>query len=242
MDEKAGKGTCEESDSAHKSVEAVEAQNNSASFQESDLGIMPGTASQHSRAQSTKDVVLRIECITDRQMKVGLGVSFTADVLATVALFTEFSLKITQSKDNWPTTAHKSAVANVLFGGLGLLLLLWMAILWIKRFLASPSGACWKHRRRRMSILVGAEVAVQTVNLLAFIIPNASMLHSPCSDYNQLLVTMCVLIRWTCWNTLFLLICIHAHNVNPWRSKDSLASVVMGLLNAWPRFAMSGRP
>lgn len=51
-------------------LEALEAQDESFAFQESDLGIMPGTASQHSRTQPNNDVVLRIECITDRQMKV----------------------------------------------------------------------------------------------------------------------------------------------------------------------------
>lgn len=53
-----------------------------------------------------------------------------------------------------------------------------------------------------MCILVGAEVAVQTVNLVAFLIPNAAILYSPCSNANQLLITMCVLVRWTCWNTV----------------------------------------
>ena len=52
------------------SLETLEAQDENFIFQESDLGIMPGTASQHSKAQPSKDVVLRIECITDRQMKV----------------------------------------------------------------------------------------------------------------------------------------------------------------------------
>ena len=53
-----------------------------------------------------------------------------------------------------------------------------------------------------MCVLVGAEVAVQTVNLVAFIIPNGTLLYSPCADYNQLLITLCVLVRWTCWNTV----------------------------------------
>ena len=51
-------------------LEAMEAQDEKFVFQESDLGIMPGTASQHSKAQPNNDIVLRIECITDRQMKV----------------------------------------------------------------------------------------------------------------------------------------------------------------------------
>ena len=37
---------------------------------ESDLGIFPGSAEDHSKSQQTADIVLRMECMSDRQMKV----------------------------------------------------------------------------------------------------------------------------------------------------------------------------
>lgn len=37
---------------------------------ESDLGIFPGSTEDHSKSQQTSDIVLRMECMSDRQMKV----------------------------------------------------------------------------------------------------------------------------------------------------------------------------
>ncbi|KAK9833350.1 hypothetical protein WJX84_002134 [Apatococcus fuscideae] len=145
-----------------------------------------------------------------------LGVSYFANVLATVALFTEFGVKLGYLGNNWPGPSHSAALANTVIGSACLLELLWIAVIWARRLLASYRlGKCWKHRRRRISLLVEMELLVQIINLVSFLIPNAAVLHTPCQAANRWIITICVGVRWTCWNTLFGLICIHAPHVNP---------------------------
>ncbi|KAK9824760.1 hypothetical protein WJX74_005593 [Apatococcus lobatus] len=188
---------------------------------ESDLGIFPGSTQDHSKSQQTNDIILRMECMSDRQMKAALGVSYCANVLAFVALFTEFSIKLTGRRDDWPDAARAAAKANVSIGCVCLVELVWIAALWARRLIASHRlGKIWKRRRRRISILVELELLVQIINLIALLIPNSFVLYTPCNHINQYAITVMVAVRWTCWNTLFQLICIHAHNVNPWRNKS----------------------
>ncbi|KAK9817436.1 hypothetical protein WJX74_003963 [Apatococcus lobatus] len=60
---------------------------------------------QTSNLSSTKDkyqVVLRIECITEHQMKLALGVAHATFVLAAIALFAEFGQKLTMGGQEAP--------------------------------------------------------------------------------------------------------------------------------------------
>ena len=58
-------------------------------------------------------------------------------------------------------------------------------------------------RRKRHATLFLTEAAVQLVNLLCYIIPNCSQLQHPC-QWNFPLFKWCGWIRWTCWNTVSL--------------------------------------
>ena len=53
-----------------------------------------------------------------------------------------------------------------------------------------------------MSLLVAAELTLQIVNLLAFILPNGALLADPCYIWQGYLLGFSLLVRWTCWNTV----------------------------------------
>lgn len=64
--------------------------------------------------------------------------------------------------------------------------------------------ACRTQRRHRSTLVVEAELVVQLINLIAFLIPNAvPVAHVLCEDplFHRVLAA-CVIIRWTCWNTV----------------------------------------
>lgn len=61
-----------------------------------------------------------------------------------------------------------------------------------------------KHRRRRISILVMAELGVQIFNLAWYVIPNAALVAAPCSGIFKWLIGAAAGVRWTCWNTVSL--------------------------------------
>ena len=64
--------------------------------------------------------------------------------------------------------------------------------------------ACRTQRRHRSTLVVEAELVVQLINLIAFLIPNAvAAAPVPCADplFSHALAAG-VIIRWTCWNTV----------------------------------------
>ncbi|KAK9821824.1 hypothetical protein WJX74_001662 [Apatococcus lobatus] len=150
-------------------------------------------------------------------MKLALGVAHAAFVLAAIALFAEFGQKLTMHENNLKTTASNPGIANVVLGSIGLALLLWTVFCWSRHSLTALSSRQWAGRRRRLTLLVAAELAVQLVNILAFILPNGGIVADACYQWQAWILGLSTIVRWTCWNTLFFLICVHAHNVNPWR-------------------------
>ncbi|KAK9867024.1 hypothetical protein WJX84_001923 [Apatococcus fuscideae] len=138
----------------------------------------------------------------------------------------KFSLAATE----YVQPALGATKTNLVIGAVGLLVLLWIAFLWARRLaLSARLGQSWKHRRRRLSMLVMAELGVQIINLAFFIIPNAAFIATPCSRAFRWLIGATAGVRWTCWNTLFMLICIHAHNVNTWQPTESESKPPAGL-------------
>ena len=63
-------------------------------------------------------------------------------------------------------------------------------------------SCCRKHRRRRISVLVLAELVVQIANLLAFLVVNAVVLITPCGNVLEWLISLLAGFQWICWNTV----------------------------------------
>ncbi len=60
-------------------------------------------------------------------------------------------------------------------------------------------------RQERSAILFFTEAAVQSVNLLFYLVPNAYLLTDPCLQQTPL-IFWSGWVRWTCWNTVGLTI------------------------------------
>jgi len=58
-------------------------------------------------------------------------------------------------------------------------------------------------RQKRSAILFFTEAAVQSVNLLFYLVPNAYILTNTCLQQTPL-VFWSGWVRWTCWNTVSL--------------------------------------
>ena len=56
--------------------------------------------------------------------------------------------------------------------------------------------------------------SLQLINCIFFIIPNAYVLGHLCSWFEPL-VMWSAFVRWTIWNTIFLIFVIQAHSANP---------------------------
>ncbi len=56
-------------------------------------------------------------------------------------------------------------------------------------------------RQKRSAILFFTEAAVQSVNLLFYLVPNAYLLTDPCLQQTPL-IFWSGWVRWTCWNTV----------------------------------------
>ena len=67
--------------------------------------------------------------------------------------------------------------------------------------------------------------SLQLINCVFFIIPNAYVLGHLCSWFHPL-VLWSGFVRWTIWNTIFLIFLVQAHSANPantprWRERRS---------------------
>ena len=56
---------------------------------------------------------------------------------------------------------------------------------------------------------------IQLVNVCAWIAPNAVLLRHSCHWFEPF-VAWSAFVSWTCWNTVFLIMLIDAHNCAPW--------------------------
>lgn len=65
----------------------------------------------------------------------------------------------------------------------------------------NQAGKIWTPRRKRTVLLIGLEVAVQTVNLVFYLAPNAFVLAKPCSWFLTPIFIFSA-VRWSCWNTV----------------------------------------
>lgn len=57
--------------------------------------------------------------------------------------------------------------------------------------------------------------ALQLINVCAWVFPNAILLRHTCQWFDPFVIWG-AFVSWTCWNTIFLIMCIEAHNCAPW--------------------------
>ncbi|KAK9818602.1 hypothetical protein WJX74_009103 [Apatococcus lobatus] len=180
------------------------------------LGDMAGAkAGQH--YQPKKDILTRIECITDFQMKVILTLIDTGQIAALVILISELVYLVHKADEI--NFGHRliPELYNVIIGGICLGAQLAMLCWVLERIIRSMAmGKVWRHRRKRGNILVILELIVMILNSVAFIFPNAYLLGCHCCNGYHHAIGWSAFARWSCWNTIFLLVCMTAHNANPY--------------------------
>ncbi|KAK9817879.1 hypothetical protein WJX72_003574 [[Myrmecia] bisecta] len=81
-------------------------------------------------------------------------------------------------------------------------------------WVAKRAGKQWTKRRWRLACLCLCELNVQLINLVVYLLPNVYTLAHGCGWYDPL-IRACGLIRWTCWNTLFFIAVVYAHDHVP---------------------------
>ncbi|BDA51093.1 hypothetical protein COCOBI_17-3130 [Coccomyxa sp. Obi] len=149
-----------------------------------------------------------------------LLVLWIAEMVALAMLTQEFVLKITDVRPFEcappirvpPDGAYRNKsipLTNVVFGSLCWAALTATILIYIVR----------KPRRRKLAVLLFTELVVQWINVSFFLVPNINLLARPC-DVWFILVPYCAIVRWTCWNIIFLITVIQAHNMKPyWRGE-----------------------
>ncbi|CAL5228580.1 g11739 [Coccomyxa viridis] len=168
-----------------------------------------------------KDVVLRLESISPKETKAALMFLWLVEVAGLVLTFQEFAQKI---RDGDGAFRDRSwTIVNTVLGSLCFVLLSCAVCMYAWRsYTAHRLGKRWKLRRRRFAVLMSTELICQWINTAAFVVPNAALLARPC-HYFSLIIPICAAIRWTMWNTIFLVAVVQAHNTNPyWRAEDKL--------------------
>ena len=64
--------------------------------------------------------------------------------------------------------------------------------------------------------------AVQLVNVCVWVAPNAILLRHNCQWFEPFVIWS-AFTSWTCWNTIFLIMLIEAHNCAPWDKGRAIA-------------------
>ncbi|BDA51092.1 probable phospholipase A1-Igamma1, chloroplastic at C-terminar half [Coccomyxa sp. Obi] len=145
-----------------------------------------------------------------------------AETVGLALLLFEFTKKMTD-----PNGAYRNQsipIVNVVFGALCWAGLTACIIIYISRwYTARRQGKRWTLRRRRLAILLFTELVAQWINVTFFLVPNIHLLIHRCSMFTRL-VPYCAIVRWTCWNTIFLITIIQAHNVKPYWHYDGRLS------------------
>lgn len=87
-----------------------------------------------------------------------------------------------------------------------------------------PAAACccrarlsrkhWSHRRKRLAGMAGLELSLALVNSIFYLAPNAFLLAHECRWFSGVVV-WCAFVRWTMWNSIFLIYWVEARSNNP---------------------------
>lgn len=172
-----------------------------------------------------RDVVLRIECMSDSAMK-RLTIIVWVTTLAGLALvLTAVILKSTKGQSfflrNYTLYITNTCVAATQIFGMGIFI-----VYFVRRLIkARRSGRRWDRRRLRTVELSVVELILQMINSILFLAPNVIELATPCSWFDAS-VQWLAFGRWTCWNSLFFLFTMQASNLLPLSPRQAAAAGV----------------
>ncbi|KAK9902044.1 hypothetical protein WJX75_002353 [Coccomyxa subellipsoidea] len=198
------------------------------------------------------DVILRVEAMSATETRTIVVMLYLATVIATAFLIEEFTQKFTNPDGAFRN--HKYVVwSNVVVGGVCFLMLTktLYCVVW-RVWRSIRLGMRWTPRRRKCATLVFVELVTVYIDVLSYLITNIYLLAAHC-DWFSLVVPYTSTIQLTCYNTIFLLFCIHAHNGNPWArpvagsmekrrlgDRDREDAIVMdaSFRHHWPKFIL----
>ncbi|KAL4421963.1 hypothetical protein ABPG77_010986, partial [Micractinium sp. CCAP 211/92] len=180
----------------------------------SNAGGASGSLAQHYDADG--DVILRLEFLRPTEMKAIIRAARGA-VLAGLAMLIGTLVFRTQKPDEYYLRTNTVPIVNLAFGCPLLAIQLTCFLVFFYRvYRSNLSGKRWSHRRRRACTLAGIEVTLQLVNLVFYVLPNAYVMAHDCSWFHPV-VLWAGFVRWTIWNSIFLMFWVQAHSSNPAR-------------------------
>ncbi|DBA98405.1 TPA: hypothetical protein ACH3X3_012417 [Trebouxia sp. C0006] len=161
--------------------------------------------------------------------RVAMLVVYAATFAGAIILLVQFINIMT--KDASTNRYRHSAVYvwNVAGGGTCLTLNTGIFIVHLYRVLqANRQHKIWKSDRKRLAILFLAEAGVQWVNLVLYVAANGCLLIDRCLFFSPILTSWFGWVRWTCWNTLFMLFLVHAYQGRTWQASPIARLYVEG--------------
>ncbi|KAI3433461.1 hypothetical protein D9Q98_003274 [Chlorella vulgaris] len=163
---------------------------------------------------SSRDIVLRHEFVGTGAAKTVIVLVYLVTSLCLALLILVVILQETRTPVHF-FSSSSMYIANTSVGGVLTLASCAMLAHGLRRFYRSNRcGKRWTHRRRRMVRMAGAELGLQFINSALFLAPNVYVLAKPCSWF-QGIVTWSAFVRWTTWNSCFLLYWIEACSWQP---------------------------
>ncbi|KAK9823190.1 hypothetical protein WJX72_000942 [[Myrmecia] bisecta] len=165
-----------------------------------------------------RDVVVRLETVGEKQVRVIVVVVRSTVALAVVLLALETALKYLKDNDWW-LRSRAPQLWNLVLGAICLAASCSMLLHLVARLIGvRRAGKRWTRRRKYIVTLHTMELAAQGVNNLMWVTANAYVYAGKCRWFDPL-VHWCAFISWTCWNTILLIFITEAHANNPWRHR-----------------------
>ncbi|KAK9801989.1 hypothetical protein WJX73_007271 [Symbiochloris irregularis] len=180
-----------------------------------------------------KQVVLRVELVTGLEAKIR---NLVTSGIITLAWIVVILLTIWKSilQDKAPDSLISSPVyviTLVCFSSVFWVPLCTRILIFSRRVIATVrEGHFWAPRRKRMATLAFAAGITQLINCSCWIAPHAlflSGIHKTphrCHYFSPAVDALAV-VRWTCWNTTFLIWWIMGHSLEAWAPNAKSRSV-----------------
>ncbi|KAL4431078.1 hypothetical protein ABPG75_006334 [Micractinium tetrahymenae] len=165
---------------------------------------------------ANQDVILRLEFLRATEVKAIIRTVRVAVVAGLAMLIVTLVFKIQKADQHYLRT-NTVPIVNLAFACPLLAAELTCFLVFFYRvYRSNLSRKRWSHRRRRACTLAGIEVTLQLVNLVFFVVPSAYVLAHQCSWFHPV-VLWSGFVRWTVWNSIFLMFWIQGHSANPAR-------------------------
>ncbi|KAL0026556.1 hypothetical protein WJX77_006522 [Trebouxia sp. C0004] len=165
-----------------------------------------------SRVDTAIEVVFRSDFMTCCDTRVATLVVYAATLAGAIILLVQFVNIMTKDASTNRFQHNAVYIWNVSCGGTCLTLITGIFVAHLYRVLqANRQHKIWKPQQKRLAILFLAEAGVQWVNLVFYVAANVSLLIERCYFFSPVLTSWFGWVRWTCWNTLFMLFLVHAY-------------------------------